>query len=91
MMPFYLRSTFFYFTCLIAVVVFAVLVYALLTFKHTDYRENENKSPNIKTELLWTVIPLIMIGLMLLPVIKKFYKTPVIEKYPNAVHQKESK
>jgi len=90
MMPFYLRSTFFYFTCIIAVVVFVVLIYALLTFKRTDYRENENKAPNIKTELLWTVIPLIMIGLMLLPVMKKFYKTSAIEKTANALHQKES-
>ena len=73
-MPLYLRSSFLYFACMIMVVVFAVLLYALLTFKKTDNKAEKNNQPNLKVELLWTIVPFIMIILMTLPAIKYFYK-----------------
>ncbi len=80
MMPLYLRDTFFYFACMIGLVVFAILIYALITFKRNDYQVGNDQEPNLKVELLWTMIPFIMIVFMALPVIKSFYqKTPVAE------------
>lgn len=79
MMPEYLRSTFFYSACFITLVVFAVLIYALMTFKKKDY-SIVSEEPNIKIELLWTIVPFVMIALMLFPVVKAYFQKSQTEK-----------
>ena len=71
MMPPYLRTTFFYTAGAIALVVFVLVIYALLTFKRND--KDSAKDPNLKVELLWTLVPFLMLLIMSLPVIKAFY------------------
>lgn len=70
----YLRTTLFYFAGIAAVVVFIVLIYALTHFKRSDEEGSDNKqSPNLKVELLWTVVPFVLLFLMALPVIKSYF------------------
>ena len=87
MVPEYLRNTLFYMACLVALVIFVVLIYALLTFKKRNYAK-DGEEPNIKVELLWTIVPFVMICLMLLPAIKAFYQKPKLEKPKISITQR---
>lgn len=51
----------------VAVSVFVSLIYALLRFKRVG------SQPNLKIELLWTLVPFAMLFLIALPIVQYVY------------------
>ena len=60
----HLRDSVFYLSCVIALIVFIVLIGALISFQ-------KSKS-NFGVEIVWAVIPFVMLFVMMIPVINMF-------------------